>query len=126
MSMSVKWVLTIAFILGLIVDIFSDTPGVNAISCCVLAVLRKPVFRLYIGNDEALQGVSPSIGTLGFRIYAKYLLLLTPLYCCLSIGLEYFTLTDWQRTLSIIGGSSVLSYFLLLGIDALTGGRPRS
>ena len=126
MSMPVKGVLTIAFILGFIVDIFSDTPGVNAISCCLLAVLRKPVFHLYVGNDEALQGVSPGIATLGFRIYAKYLLLLTPIYCCPAIGLEYFTFTDWQRTLCIIGGSSLLSYLLLLGIDALTGGRPRS
>ncbi|MCM1319143.1 MAG: hypothetical protein NC217_02030 [Muribaculaceae bacterium] len=126
MSMSIKWVLTIAFLIGLIMDIFSDTPGVNTISCCILAVLRKPVFHLYTGNDEALQGVSPMIVTTGLWTYAKYLLLLTPAYCCIAIGLEYFTFTGWQRILCIMGASTLLSYLILLGIDALTGGRART
>ncbi|MCM1004812.1 MAG: rod shape-determining protein MreD [Prevotella sp.] len=123
MSMSVKGVLTIAFVLGIIVDMFSDTPGVNTISCCILAVLRKPIFHLFTGNDEALQGVAPSISTLGFWTFFKYLLLLTPIYCLSAIGLEYFTFTGVVRTLLIIGASSLLSFLLILGIDALTSGR---
>lgn len=123
MSMSVKSVLTIAFLLGLVVDIFSDTPGINTISCCVLAVLRKPVFHLFAGNDEALSGVAPSISSLGFFSYLKYLLLLVPAYCLISISLEYFSIVAFKRILAIIGASSLLSIVLLLGIDALTGGR---
>lgn len=126
MSMSAKWVLTIAFILGFIVDIFSDTPGVNTISCTVLAALRKPVLHLFIGNDDTLAGVSPAISTLGFWTYFKYALLLTPAYCLLAVGLEYFTFVSIQRTLSIIGTSSLLSFILVLGIDALTGGKARN
>lgn len=123
MSMPVKGVLTISFLLGLVMDIFSDTPGVNTISCTILAVLRRPVFHLFSGNDEALAGISPSISTLGIWTYFKYLLLLVPAYCLISVSLEYFTFSGIQRTLSIIGASSLLSIFLLSGIDALTGGR---
>lgn len=126
MSMSVKWVLTIAFLLGLTIDVFSDTPGVNTISCTILAVLRKPVYHLFAGNDEALAGVSPTISTIGLWTYFKYILLLTPLYCLSAVSLEYFTFVSAIRTLSIIGASSLLSFILLLGIDALTtGGRQR-
>ena len=86
MSLSVKWVLTIAFLMGFVVDIFSDTPGVNTISCTVLAVVRRPVFHSYTGNDEALAGVSPCIGVLGFWTLFKYLIVCTPIYCVLTIG----------------------------------------
>lgn len=126
MSMSVKVVLTISFLTGLAVDIFSDTPGVNVISCCILAVLRRPVFHLYVGNDEALQGVSPTIANLGFRTYFKYLFLLVPAYCLPAILLEYFTFTTLSRTLLIILSSSMLTLVILLGIDALTAGRKRN
>lgn len=126
MSMSVKAVMTVAFFIGLIMDIFSDTPGVNTISCTVLAVVRRPVFHSFTGNDEALAGVSPCIATLGFWTLFKYLLICTPIYCLLSIGLEYFTFVSLQRTLSIIGASSLLSFILMLGVDSLTGGKGKS
>lgn len=126
MSMSVKGVMTIAFIIGFIVDIFSDTPGVNTISCTVLSVVRRPVFHSFTGNDEALAGVSPCISTLGLWTTFKYLLVCTPIYCAVAIGLEYFTFVSLYRTLYIIGASSLLSFILLLGIDSLTGGKSKS
>ena len=46
-TMNVGWVLTVGFLLGLSVDIFSDTQGMNALACTLLAMLRKPVFTLY-------------------------------------------------------------------------------
>lgn len=123
MSMSVKGVLTIAFLLGLAVDICSDTPGVNTISCCIVSVLRRPVYQLFTGKDENLAGVSPTISTIGLWTFFKYALLLVLMYCICTIGLEYFTFTGIKRTLSIIGSSTLLSLILILGIDALTGGK---
>ena len=32
LSLSVNWTLTLAFILGLVIDIFSNTPGMNALA----------------------------------------------------------------------------------------------
>ena len=126
MSLSVKWVLTIAFLMGFVVDIFSDTPGVNTISCTVLAVVRRPVFHSYTGNDEELAGVSPCIGVLGFWTLFKYLIVCTPIYCVLAIGLEYFSFVNLQRTLCVMAASSFLSFILLLGIDALTGSKSKT
>ena len=51
LSLSVNWVMTLAFVLGLTIDIFSNTPGMNALACVVLAALRKPVLNLYVDSQ---------------------------------------------------------------------------
>lgn len=122
-SMSVKAVMTVAFLLGLTVDIFSDTPGVNTLSCTVLAVMRRPVLHSFTGNDDTLSSVSPCIATLGFWTCFKYLLICVSSYCLMSVALEYFTFVSLQRTLSIIAASTLVSFVLLLGVDSLTGGK---
>lgn len=45
-------VLTIGFLSGLAVDVFSDTPGLNALACTVLAFMRRPVLHLYLPLDD--------------------------------------------------------------------------
>ena len=52
LSLSVNWTLTLAFILGLVIDIFSNTPGMNALACTVVAFLRKPILNLYTPRGE--------------------------------------------------------------------------
>lgn len=50
-TLSVNWLLTIGFFLGLTVDIFSDTYGMNALACTVEAMLRRPILRLYVPRE---------------------------------------------------------------------------
>ena len=121
MNTDVKLVLILGFLSGFAVDIFSDTPGVNSLSCTVLAVMRKPVFRLYTGGDEALANVAPSISTAGFASFAKYLLTLCLLYCTLCFTLEYFTFAYFTRMIEKITASTALSSLLIFAIDGLVG-----
>ncbi|MDE5915268.1 MAG: rod shape-determining protein MreD, partial [Duncaniella sp.] len=51
---SLNCLLTISFFLGLIVDIFSDTYGMNTVSCTILAMCRRPILRLYVPREEDL------------------------------------------------------------------------
>lgn len=64
-TLAVNWVLTIGFFLGLIVDVFSDTYGMNAVACTVLAMLKRPVLRLYVPREEDLVRPEPSMMSLG-------------------------------------------------------------
>ncbi len=126
MSTNPKLVLTLGFLSGFLVDLFADTPGVNALSCTVIAGLRRPVFHLYSGNDEMLAGVIPSISSLGFAIYAKYLVSLVFLYCLMSFSLEYFTFAYFGQMTGKVLASTLLSSLLLAGIDGLTGVKHRA
>lgn len=87
-TLSVNRLLTIAFVLGLTVDIFSDTYGMNTLSCTVLAMMRKPILRLYVPREEDLTRPEPSMYTLGTATYLKYLLTMTLLYCTLIFIIE--------------------------------------
>ena len=60
-TLSLNWTLTIGFFLGLVVDVFSDTYGMNALSCTVLAMLKRPVLRLYVPREEEFTRPEPSM-----------------------------------------------------------------
>ena len=60
-----------AFFLGLTVDIFSDTPGMNAAATVALAFLRPTFLRLFVPRD-AFENIVPSIKSMGIVPFLKY------------------------------------------------------
>ena len=108
-NLSVNWAMTLAFLLGLTIDIFSNTQGMNALACVVAAALRRPVFSLYFAREDDLANPIPSIQTLGFGIYIKYLLSMVLLFCILLFSIQAFTLHNLQTTLLRIAASTILS-----------------
>ena len=123
-TLALNWVLTIGFFLGLIVDVFSDTYGMNAVACTVLAMIRRPVLRLYVPREEDLTRPEPSMLSLGAGVYMKYLLTLTLIYCALIFTIEAFTFFNPLQLLLRIIFSTLLSMIIMLGIDSIM--TPRS
>ena len=80
-SMSKEWQFTIAFLLGLVIDIFSDTLGMNTLACTILMAVRRPVIRLYVTRDDELTDTYPGYNSFGTFSFIKYVLTLTLLYC---------------------------------------------
>ena len=117
-TLSVNWMLTIGFFLGLTVDIFSDTYGMNTLACTVEAMMRKPILRLYVLREEDLTRPEPSMYSLGTATYLKYLLTMTLLYCSLIFLIEAFTFFNPVRLLLRIVFSTILSMALMVGIDS--------
>lgn len=70
-------ILFLAFGTGLLVDVFSNTPGIHASSCLLMAVLQKPWLTMVVGAPE--EDARVSIHTFGLRsmvIYAVPLILI--------------------------------------------------
>ena len=118
-NLSVNWAMTFAFLLGLTIDIFSNTQGMNALACTVTAALRRPVFSLYFAREDDLANPIPSIRTLGSGIYIKYLLSIVLLFNIMLFLIQSFTLADIRITILRIIASTILTTFLLFGIDSL-------
>lgn len=100
------------FLCGLLVDIFTNTPGVAAASTTLMAFLQ-PVLLKAMASKDSLEDMRPSFHTLGYFTFVRFLFLLT-----LAHHLAYFLLEifSWHN-LSYVGiscGSSVLLTFLLL------------
>ena len=118
-NIGVNWMMTIGFFLGLTIDIFNNTRGMNALSCVILATLRRPVFRLYMPREDDIADIIPSIDTLGLGVFFRYMSTLTVIYCTLLFSIQAFTLMNLSLTIQRIIASSILSTILILGFDSL-------
>lgn len=118
-SMGKGLLFTLAFIIGLAVDIFSDTPGVNALACTLLAALKRPVYYAYVPRDDKTSYLTPSISSLGVGVYCKFLVTMVGIYCLLAFSIEYFNFADIKEIVILSASSCLLSFITLLAIDCL-------
>lgn len=119
-TLSPNWVMTLGFLLGATIDIFSDTLGMNALACTIIAALRRPVLRLYIPRDEDMPQSEPSLRSLGVLIYIKYTVTVTLLYCMLIFTIEAFSFFNPGLLLMRAACSTLLTSVLIFGTDSLT------
>ena len=117
------WVLTIAFFTGLLLDIFNNTPGMNALACTIMAMMRRPVFNLFVSRENDMNIPIPSVDSMGVGDYFKYMATLVTLYCALIFMIQAFSLHNIGLTLARIAGSSVLSIIIIFGLDSLVSTR---
>ncbi len=119
-TLSREWCYTIAFLIGLTIDVCSDTLGMNALSCTLLMALRRPVLRLYVLRDEEITNPCPGSASLGFFTYVKYATTMSLIYCIFIFTIEAFTFLNPVQLILRIVASTVLTSLLLIGIDSLT------
>lgn len=119
-DLSVNWVMTLSFLLGLIIDIFSNTQGMNALACTVIAAIRLPVLRLYFPREDDMSNPEPSLRTLGPGVYMKYIITVIAIYCTLFFVIEAFTFYNWLLMLIRIAASTLLTFVVILAFDSLT------
>ncbi len=116
-TLGVNWLMTLAFLLGLTIDIFSNTQGMNALACTVLSVCRQPVLRLYVPRQDDLSNPEPSIRTLGLAVFMKYVLTMSVLYCILFFAIEAFAFFNPLQLLLRIVFSTILTFIIILAFD---------
>lgn len=110
---------TLAFFLGLIVDICSDTPGVNSLASTLLAALKKPVYYAYVPRDDKTKYLIPSLSSLGVATYCKFLVTMVGLYSVMAFTIEYFNFADVKDIVILSASSCLFTFIILLAIDCL-------
>lgn len=118
-SLGLGTLYTLSFLLGLGVDIFSDTLGVNALACTLLAALKRPMYYAYVPRDDKTKGLVPSISSLGVGVYCKFLVSMVGAYCLMVFTIEYFNFADVKDIVILSASSCLLSFVSLLAIDCL-------
>lgn len=110
----------LSFAAGFILDLFSDTPGVNALCCTVLAFARKPLLHLYVSMDDDLAGHSPSAQSMGHGPYMKYMSTMVLAYAVMLFTVETFQFFTFRLLILRIIASTAYTFVLLYGLDCLT------
>ena len=110
LTLNINIVLTIAFLTGLLVDIFSNTQGMNALACTILSFVRRHILRLYVPREEDISDDGVSIKSIGFTSYFKFLLTIVFLYCAMIFTIESFSFFNPLRLISQILSSTIFSF----------------
>ena len=111
-------ILVWGFVTGLLFDIFSNTAGMAAAACTLVAMIQPYWLNMLAPRDSA-EDLTPTFATLGFWNYIFYVILLMfVLHGCFYL-LDAFTLSDWQLTLLSIVGGFLLTTLIIVLIELL-------
>lgn len=112
-----KWAILVwSFVLGLCVDIFSNTPGLAAASLTVIAAIQPYYLELYVPRDSA-DNLEPSMKTLGPVKFAYYIVPIVLVYCLLFYSLEMLTFFNAFYWLMCVVGSAIITLLLIFTLE---------
>ena len=109
------WVtLILAFFSGIAMDIFTNTPGIHAISLTAILYLRYVYFSNYFDKNKLELNLMPTYDLMDSGFYLGYLAVFTVIFHTLFFILLYFSISHFLDIVqSILIGSS-LSILLML------------
>ena len=112
-----KWAILVwSFLLGLCVDIFSNTPGLAAASLTVIAAIQPYYLELYVPRDSA-DNLKPSMKTLGPVKFAYYIVPIVLVYCLLFYSMEMLTFFNAFYWLMCVVGSAIITLLLIFTLE---------
>ena len=114
-----RWITLLScFFLGLLVDMFSSTPGLAAGSLTLIGFFQ-PVLGEWVAPRDSAEDLAVSLTTMGFGGFAFLSGVLTMVYCLVFFTLEAFSFFDWLVWLERIFASAVLTWVLMMAIESV-------
>lgn len=101
-----NWVLLVsAFLIGIFVDFFMNTPGISSFAMVMVAFIRPFVLRVNQPRDGYQVGDRPAVRDLGWQWYLKYSTILVFVFhlvyfVILGFGQDNILVMIWKTILS--------------------------
>jgi hypothetical protein len=112
--------LLLSFLLGLSVDFFSDSGGINAAATLLIAYLRIPVLNAVLGKSD-FDYLLFNIRSIAFSKALIYITTLTVIHHFVVFSLAYFNFNDFNAILSNTILTSIFTILIIiLGILLFT------
>jgi hypothetical protein len=110
-----KWLLLItAFLLGFIMDIFSDTPGMHTAATVFMAFLRPFVLNLISPREGYESGTFPRVFYYGVNWFTRYALILIFAHHFILFYIEIFRFGNFFSTFFRVILSTVMSLIFIV------------
>jgi len=107
----------VGFLLGLAIDVFSDTLALHTVACVTLAYLRPIIMRFCFGANFDLQGFTFKNSTRLQRV--TFLLLLIAVQHTVYFSLEILSISHFLLILKKILFTSVLTFVICVLLSSL-------
>ena len=119
-SMGRMTLMFVSFVFGLTLDYFTQTPGLHAAACVLLAYVRGFVVNILIPQEGAEQNYrSPSPVSMGWAPYAIYVLVLTLVHHIYLVFLEWLQFGSFLFFLGKVVATTGISLMLILITELL-------
>lgn len=106
-------VLILAFVLGITIDVFSNSLGIHAFAAVLVAYFRPIVIGLISGHQEDMSDY-PGLMQNSLRWFLSYVTIMVILHHTVLFYLEVFTFHNFFETLFRIFLSSVFTIFVIV------------
>ena len=106
-----------AFALGLIVDMFGNTPGINAAAATMLAFMRNYILAMFIPNGMTEDFV-PGTKVLRWGAYISYAAISILLFSFVLFLLELFTFSMPVHLMISVASSTLLTLLFIIVIES--------
>lgn len=106
------------FLMGLCVDMFSNTPGVAAASMTFMGMIQPWLLELFVPRDSA-EDLKSSAVTLGNGKFATLSFFMLLIYCLLFFTLESFSFFDLQHWILCVLSSTLLTLILVTTLESI-------
>jgi rod shape-determining protein MreD len=115
--------LLLSFLVGMVIDIYSGSPGMHSSASVLAGFVRPYVLRLISPRDGYEPGAQPSMQIYGFRWFLFYSLIIVLVHHTALFYLEVFRFTDFFRTLIRVMMSSLFTIIFVLIFEFYRKGR---
>jgi rod shape-determining protein MreD len=114
------WLTAIGFLFGLSLDYFTNTPGLHAAACTLIAYVRPFIINLLISQEGTDKNyASPSVTSMGWAPYATFVLVLTLLHHSFLIFLEWMRFGSFFFFVGKVIATTGISLLLILLTELL-------
>jgi rod shape-determining protein MreD len=111
-------VLLLSALIGLIIDLFGSTLGLNMFVMVVIGFLRFYLLKLFAPRD-IFEDYVPSFETLGNFMFVRYIGILTLIHVIVLHLMESFTLFNPVNLILRIVGSFILTVVLICAFESI-------
>lgn len=106
--------LLLSFATGMLIDLFSGSPGMHSSATLLTGFVRPYVLRIISPRDGYEASLNPSMLVYGFKWFFFYTLIMVLVHHTALFYLEVFSFIDFFRTLLRVLLSSVFSITFIL------------
>jgi len=110
--------LILSALMGLVIDLFGSTLGLNMFVMVIIGFLRFYLLKLFAPRD-VYEDYVPSFETLGYFMFVRYVGTLTLIHVTILHLMESFTLFDPLNLVLRILGSFILTVLLICAIESI-------
>lgn len=107
-----------AFLIGFCIDVFSNTPGMNAAAATLMAFMRRPLLHMQMSRDIT-EDFEPGIRVLGFFHFLRYVLNEAFVFTLVLQILSSLSFAHGKDLILRIVTDTLMTVFFIMCVDVL-------